>query len=366
MRASEPYDCAGNNDLEIRGRVIETDGNGVEIRGNCDVEIIDSRIVAGGVGILVLNNGDVSIENSHVEGAVAAIALEHLGEANYRRSTIRGDIRVGPMADVEDRGGNDVAGRVTSGPGARSGGSPGRVQIGDIVISDDGVRIGSGASGIEVTDEGVIVGSGESGVEVTEGGVRVGSRDEVVVGDDGSVRVESGGTTVITEGDYVRIEDGNSTTTVTGAWREGGSSTYSGADTDRILVDLGATTQGKLVELNLAGDVLFDFGSGAVRPEAGAQLRKVAHVLRQRAAGEIHVVGHTDSVGGADQNQKLSEARAIAVMRWLNENEAIPLALMRGQGLGATEPLRHNTNPDGSDNPEGRAQNRRVEVRFTQ
>ena len=72
-----------------------------------------------------------------------------------------------------------------------------------------------------------------------------------------------------------------------------------------------------------------------------------------------------DSVGDDTYNPKLSEARAIAVMRWLNVNEGIPLELMRGQGMGAKKPIVHNTHPDGSDDPAGRAKNRRVEIRFS-
>jgi outer membrane protein OmpA-like peptidoglycan-associated protein len=83
-----------------------------------------------------------------------------------------------------------------------------------------------------------------------------------------------------------------------------------------------------------------------------------------RSAGEIYVIGHTDSMGDDQYNQKLSEARAISVMRWLNETEDIPLALMKGRGMGSKKPITYNTMPDGSDNPEGRAKNRRVEIRF--
>jgi outer membrane protein OmpA-like peptidoglycan-associated protein len=296
--------------------------------------------------------------NSYIEGEAGAIVVDHMGEVTYVDSTIVGDIRVGgTMAEVNDHGGNELAGRVTSGRGAAGeAGSQPRISLGGIVIGDEGVSVGSD---IRITDEGVSVGSD---VEVTEGGVRVGD-DEVVVGADGSVQIDSGGTRIVTEGDYLRIDDGASTTVVTG-WREGGSHTYTSADTDRFLVELGAKTTGGEVALNLAGDVLFDFDSSAVRGDAASQLSKVAHVLRSRSGGAVSVVGHTDSVGAADYNQRLSQARALAVMRWLNEEETIPLSLMRGRGMGSEKPIAHNTNPDGSDSPEGRAKNRRVEIRF--
>ena len=79
---------------------------------------------------------------------------------------------------------------------------------------------------------------------------------------------------------------------------------------------------------------------------------------------DIFVVGHTDSVGDNAYNQKLSERRAVSVMHWLNTHESIPAHLMKGQGMGAKKPIAYNTMPDGSDNPEGRAKNRRVEIRF--
>ncbi len=67
-------------------------------------------------------------------------------------------------------------------------------------------------------------------------------------------------------------------------------------------------------------------------------------------------------MGSDAHNLDLSQARAVAVMRWLNRSEGIPTEIMVGQGLGAKKPITHNTMPDGSDNPEGRARNRRVEI----
>lgn len=79
--------------------------------------------------------------------------------------------------------------------------------------------------------------------------------------------------------------------------------------------------------------------------------------------GEVYIVGHTDSIGGDAYNHKLSSDRAAAVMGWLSRHESIPAAIMVGRGLGSTKPVAHNTTmPDGSDNPEGRARNRRVEI----
>ena len=146
------------------------------------------------------------------------------------------------------------------------------------------------------------------------------------------------------------------------AWRVVTRSTE--YDTEQVLVELGAKTVDDTIQLQLAGDVLFDFDSSAIRPDAAVQLAKVAHVLRDRSVGEVTLVGHTDSIGTDQYNQKLSEARAVAVMRWLNQKEQIPAALMVARGVGSTKPIAYNTMPDGTDNPSGRAKNRRVEIGF--
>ena len=96
------------------------------------------------------------------------------------------------------------------------------------------------------------------------------------------------------------------------------------------------------------------------KPEADADLQKAADIIRQKGQGVILITGHTDSKGSDAYNQRLSLARAQAVKNWfeaqgLQQNYQL-------EGLGATRPIAPNTHPDGSDNPEGRAQNRRVEI----
>jgi len=72
----------------------------------------------------------------------------------------------------------------------------------------------------------------------------------------------------------------------------------------------------------------------------------------------------TDAKGAADYNAKLSRDRALAVMRWLSRNEKIPTTVLVGRGVGAKYPVAPNQKRDGSDNPDGRARNRRVEIQF--
>ncbi len=198
-------------------------------------------------------------------------------------------------------------------------------------------------------------------VDVSGGTVRVETAAEtVVVGESGGVAVTGpAGEEVIVEGDDLRIRAGGAT--VTGDWR-GAGRRWGSADTESLLIELGATREDDLIRLAMAGDVLFDFDSTAIRPDAAEQLAKAAHVIRQRSVGEVYVVGHTDSIGSDDYNARLSKDRAVAVMSWLSHNEGIPASVMVGRGVGATRPVAHNTRPDGSDDPEGRARNRRVEI----
>jgi len=356
LKPSPPIVCDSNEERVIRGRIIETPGNGVEILGNCEVQIVDSRIVAGGVAVLLRNNGEVEISNSYLEGGAGGILAENAAEANYRNSTIRGGVRARNVAETHDQGGNDVSGTARSSPPASAG--SGRTS------GSGGVKVKSGDEVVEVTEGGVRVKDGKDTVEITSGGIRIDGRDAVTVDPGGAVRIDSGGASVVVDGDYVRLQSPNTSVEITGRWRQSGSSTYSNADNARILVDLHATDRNGELQVDLAGDVLFDFGRADIRPGAAAQLRKVAHLVRSRSSGDVFIIGHTDSIGSARDNQKLSEARAVAVMRWLADNEQIPAGLMKGRGIGSTKPVAHNAKPDGSDDPEGRAKNRRVEIRF--
>jgi outer membrane protein OmpA-like peptidoglycan-associated protein len=73
--------------------------------------------------------------------------------------------------------------------------------------------------------------------------------------------------------------------------------------------------------------------------------------------------GHTDGKGQADYNQKLSERRAKSVMEWLAKQGGVPASQMAARGFGMAKPIAPNTKKDGSDDPDGRQKNRRVEIR---
>jgi outer membrane protein OmpA-like peptidoglycan-associated protein len=142
----------------------------------------------------------------------------------------------------------------------------------------------------------------------------------------------------------------------------------------------GALTNGKPVELVksgqaltvsetpretrlvLAADVLFDFNSAVIRPQAVPELHRVADLLRQKSRGLVLIEGHTDSVGTPARNMTLSQQRALAVRSWLAANEKMQPAMFNVQGFGASRPVAANTRPDGSDDAAGRQKNRRVEL----
>lgn len=114
--------------------------------------------------------------------------------------------------------------------------------------------------------------------------------------------------------------------------------------------------------LTLPDSILFDFGSADLRGDSAQALTLIAEVLEFYADAEIIIVGHTDSVGSATANQSLSERRAQSVVDALVADHGVAVERMSAEGRGADEPVADNANPDGSDNPEGRQLNRRVEI----
>ncbi len=111
----------------------------------------------------------------------------------------------------------------------------------------------------------------------------------------------------------------------------------------------------------LSGDVLFDFDKGAIRPEAESMLAGLAKRIRADFPNRpVRVEGHTDTKGSDSYNQDLSVRRADTVKAWfVGEGFSAPI---QASGFGESQPVEPNELPDGSDNPVGRQQNRRVEI----
>jgi OmpA-OmpF porin, OOP family len=105
--------------------------------------------------------------------------------------------------------------------------------------------------------------------------------------------------------------------------------------------------------------VNFKLNSAVLSPEAKRQLDDFASKLTDAKAYTIEVSGHTDSTGGEAKNMRLSKERADAVVQYLAVNHKIPMRrFTTPMGYGKTEAVADNTTA------EGRAQNRRVEVKL--
>lgn len=124
--------------------------------------------------------------------------------------------------------------------------------------------------------------------------------------------------------------------------------------------DLAGTAQvaeaPETVDVVLDGNVLFAKDSAVVRPAARERLNEVIEVLRERGAGKVHVVGHTDDLGSAAHGLILSRQRARAVRDILEPR--LDGFRITSDGKGETEPRVPNTDEA------SRALNRRVEIHF--
>ncbi|MBL9022339.1 MAG: OmpA family protein [Myxococcales bacterium] len=109
------------------------------------------------------------------------------------------------------------------------------------------------------------------------------------------------------------------------------------------------------VVITLSGAVLFASGKSELLPIAKEKLNEVAKVLKDQGNPPLRIEGHTDSTGSAEDNRKLSLARADAVKAQL-ASQGYPSDKIKTLGLGPDRPVADN------GSPEGRANNRRVEI----
>lgn len=110
-------------------------------------------------------------------------------------------------------------------------------------------------------------------------------------------------------------------------------------------------------------NVYFDFDESVVRAGAADTLDMVLQTLNENPEMIVEVRGHTDSKGSDNYNDKLSDERANAAIQYLI-SKGISSERLQPKGLGETEPAADNERTDGSDNPEGRQLNRRVEFKI--
>jgi outer membrane protein OmpA-like peptidoglycan-associated protein len=107
--------------------------------------------------------------------------------------------------------------------------------------------------------------------------------------------------------------------------------------------------------ITLSGEVLFETGKATLLPIARQRLTQVANALKESTDKTITILGHTDNRGSDDFNLRLSQDRADAVRQFLISQDIEP-SRVRAEGKGEREPIAENRSP------EGRANNRRVEI----
>ncbi len=115
---------------------------------------------------------------------------------------------------------------------------------------------------------------------------------------------------------------------------------------DQLLADGKVVTQG----------ILFASGSDVIQPESTPTLKEIGTMLKDHSDLKISIEGHTDNVGEDAGNQTLSDKRAASVKAYLMEKYGIDAARLETKGYGETKPVASN------DTPEGRQNNRRVEL----
>ena len=117
------------------------------------------------------------------------------------------------------------------------------------------------------------------------------------------------------------------------------------------------TRVGDDIILNMPSNITFDTDQSAIKPQFFETLNSVALVLQEFNKTLVDVTGHTDSTGTPAHNQRLSEARAGSVAEYLIAQGNNPKRF-QAIGMGQNDPIASNATP------EGRAQNRRVEIKI--
>jgi OOP family OmpA-OmpF porin len=112
------------------------------------------------------------------------------------------------------------------------------------------------------------------------------------------------------------------------------------------------------VEVIVLRGVTFDTNKATLTPSSQLILDSVVTILKSRPDAKVELAGYTDSVGRDAYNLQLSEKRAQAVVDYL-VSKGVPAANLTAKGYGEADPIA------GNDTPEGREQNRRVTLRFT-
>lgn len=109
--------------------------------------------------------------------------------------------------------------------------------------------------------------------------------------------------------------------------------------------------------------LLFDFDKHSLDSLAMTELERIALIMKQYPSVKFEIIGNTDAIGSSNYNLALSRKRAIAVVDYLS-SQGISGSRFETRGAGEIKAVALNKKPDGTDLPEGRKYNRRVDIRL--
>jgi len=120
------------------------------------------------------------------------------------------------------------------------------------------------------------------------------------------------------------------------------------------------------IELNkifVLDNIYYNYNKSDIREDAARELDKLVQLLADNPEIRIELGSHTDSVDDNAYNMSLSQRRAESAVKYLVQHGIAPDRLV-AKGYGEELPIARNTNPDGTDNPDGRQKNRRTEFKI--
>ncbi|MEN8250034.1 MAG: OmpA family protein [Bacteroidota bacterium] len=109
-------------------------------------------------------------------------------------------------------------------------------------------------------------------------------------------------------------------------------------------------------------NIYYEFAKWDITPVAAQELDRLVEILVDNPEISIELSSHTDSVDTEAYNVRLSQRRAESAVSYIIQAGISPTRIT-ARGYGESQPIAPNTNPDGTDNPEGRAKNRRTEFK---
>ena len=111
-------------------------------------------------------------------------------------------------------------------------------------------------------------------------------------------------------------------------------------------------------------NIYFELDKWDIKAESAAELDRLVTMLQDNPEiTKIELSSHTDSIATADYNITLSQRRAESTVKYL-VSKGVSADRLTAKGYGESRPVARNTNPDGTDNPDGRQRNRRTEFRI--